>query len=220
MNPTPPMSLTLYGESFWISPHVFSCYVALREKGLPFAMEIVALHKAEQHQDPFRDLSLTAQVPVLVHDGFWLGESLAIMEYLEETFPAPACPRLLPADPQQRARARHLQAWLRSDLIPLREERPTTTIFYRRRTTAPLSPAGRVAAEKLLRVAGLLVHDGATTLFGAWSLADSDLALALQRLLANGHDVPAKLHRFVEAQWARPSVQEFVTHERPPFVPH
>ncbi|MCS6912987.1 MAG: glutathione transferase [Myxococcales bacterium] len=219
MNPSRSMSLTLHGESFWISPYVFSCYVALREKGLPFAMETVALHKAEQHQNPFRDLSLTAQVPVLVHDGFWLGESLAIMEYLEETFPAPTYPRLLPADPQQRARARHLQAWLRSDLLPLREERPTTTIFYRRPTT-PLSPAGRVAMEKLLRVAGLLIHDGATTLFGAWSLADADLALALQRLLANGHDVPAKLRHFAEVQWARPSVQEFVTHARPPFVPH
>ena len=34
----------------------------------------------------------------------------------------------------------------------------------------------------------------------------------------NGHDVPAKLRKFVDAQWARPSVQKWLAHDRPPYV--
>ena len=38
-----PTTLTLYGEPFWASPYVFSCFVALREKGLPFTVVPVEL---------------------------------------------------------------------------------------------------------------------------------------------------------------------------------
>jgi len=40
----------------------------------------------------------------------------------------------------------------------------------------------------------------------------------LHRLILNGHDVPAKLRTFAEAQWKRPSVQKWVGHSRPPYV--
>ena len=40
----------------------------------------------------------------------------------------------------------------------------------------------------------------------------------LHRLILNGHEVPPKLRKFAEAQWARPSVQKWVGHERPPYV--
>jgi glutathione S-transferase len=53
-----------------------------------------------------KEKSVTARVPGLVHGEFWLAELLAIVEYLEETFPPPEWPRLLPADAQRRARAR------------------------------------------------------------------------------------------------------------------
>ena len=43
-------------------------------------------------------------------------------------FPAPTHPPLLPALPQPRARARQLLAWIRSDLMPIREERATHTM--------------------------------------------------------------------------------------------
>jgi glutathione S-transferase len=43
--------LTLYGDAFWISPYVFSCFVALREKGLPFAVVEVSLADGEQGRD-------------------------------------------------------------------------------------------------------------------------------------------------------------------------
>jgi glutathione S-transferase len=103
--------------------------------------------------------------------------------------------------------------------MPIREERSTTTMFYER-ATSPLSAAGIIAAERLLQVCDLLIPAGSGSLFGAWSQADGDLAFMLHRLLLNGHDVPAKVRAYAEREWQRPSVQEFVTHERAAYVPY
>jgi len=212
-----PNTLTLYGDAFWISPYVFTCHVALREKGLPFTYVDVALHAGAQHDPAFRDQSLTGRVPALRHGDFWLAESSAIAEYLDEAFPQGQS--LLPKDAKARARARQVMAWIRSDLMPIREERSTTTMFYEP-ATAPLSAAGVKAAEKLERVAKALVPGDGGHLFGAWSIADSDLAFMLHRLLLNGHAVDGKVKQWAEREWQRPSVQEFVAHGRPAYVPY
>ena len=164
--------------------------------------------------------SLTSRVPALEHDGFWLGESSAIVEYLDDAFPQ--TPRALPADVRQRARARQIMAWLRSDLMPIREERPTSTMVFEseRAKSKPLSEAARAAKEKLLRVAGELVLDAKATLFDTWSVADADLALMLQRLILNGDEVPAKIRDWANTQWSRKSVRAFFDHPRPPFEPY
>lgn len=210
-------TLTLFADTFWISPYVFSCFVTLREKGLDFSVDPVALQAKEQEAPAFRDGTLTGRVPALRHGDFWLAESQAIIEYLEDAFPD--APRVLPRGAQERARARQILAWLRSDLMPIREERSTTTMFYER-ASAPLSAAGEAAAAKLLRVADLLVPQGSGSLFGAWSQADSDLAFMLHRLLLNGHEVPAKIRAYAEREWQRPSVREFIERERAPYVPY
>jgi glutathione S-transferase len=215
----PSASIVLYTDAFWISPYVFTCFVALREKGLPFKTRSVALQDKEQRGAAFRTRSLTGRVPALEHGDFMLTESNAIVDYLEEAFPAPAYPSVYPADVQARARARQLLGWIRTDLIPIREERATHTMFYTR-ATDPLSAAGRDAAERLLFVADQLVTEGTPTLFGAFGIADADLAFMLQRLLLNGEPVPAKLASYARGVWERPSIREFVTHVRLPYVPY
>jgi glutathione S-transferase len=211
--------LTLYGDAFWISPYVFSCFVALREKGLSFSVAEVSLADGEQRRDDYRARAFTGKVPALAHGDFWLTESSAIVEYLDDVFPAPAHPALLPANPLARARARQLMSWIRSDLTALREERPTTTMFYAKATT-PLSDAGAAAAESLLRVVDAVVPETSESLFGTWSIADADLAFMLHRLLLNDHALPAHVARYAERQWQRPSVQEYVTRNRPPLRPY
>jgi glutathione S-transferase len=211
--------LILYVDAFYISPYAFSCFVALREKGVEFATRVVPLQDQAQQRPDYRDHSLTARVPALVHGGFWLSESSAIDEYLEETFPPPAHPALYPRGARERARARQIQAWLRSDLGALREERPTTTMFYAR-SEQPLSGKGRAAAEKLIRVTEQSLAPGAAQLFDAWSIADSDLAFMLQRLLRNDEPVPERIREYAERQWQRPSVREWVERKRIPLVPY
>jgi glutathione S-transferase len=209
--------IKLHADALWISPYVFTAFVALREKGLPFEVVEVALQDRAQLDPAYRDASVTGRVPAIDDGGFWLAESQAIVEYLDDAYPE--TPRALPLDVRHRARARQILGWLRSDLAPLREARPTSTMFYEH-THAPMPEAARDAANKLLRVAGALVPDGATSLFGAWSIADSDLGFMLERLILNGEEVPARLRAFAAAQWERPSARAFVEHKRPPFVPY
>ena len=212
-------TVKLYGDLFWISPYGYSCFVALREKEIPFEYVEVSLGDKEHLKPPLRDQGITGKVPMLQHDDFWLAESSAIVEYIEETFAPPQHVRLLPGDTRQRARARQIMAWIRSDLMPLREERSTTTMFYER-ATKPLSAAGRAAADKLIRVAELVLPENATTLFGAFTIADADLAFMLHRLILNGEEVPARVRAFAEGVWKRPSVRAFVEHQRKPYVPY
>jgi glutathione S-transferase len=110
-------------------------------------------------------------------------------------------------------------AWIRSDLMPIREERSTNTIFYGP-SKEPLSRQGQRAADKLVRVASALIPEGRSTLFDDFSIADADLTMMLQRLLASGHDLPAKVHDFAQTHWQRPSIHAWVTHPRGPYVPY
>jgi hypothetical protein len=66
-----------------------------------------------------------------------------------------------------RARVRQVQAWLRSDLMPIRLERPTPTIFYRP-VPSPLSLAAQIASRKLRAGAAELLSHGGENLFGHW----------------------------------------------------
>ncbi|MBA1243554.1 glutathione transferase [Pseudomonas japonica] len=194
---------TLYVDSRFTSPFALSVYVALQEKGLAFDTVTVDLAAAENVTGALAERLPTRRVPTLVHDGFALAESTAITEYLDELFPQVP---LYPADPQSRARARQVQAWLRSDLAALRQARPTEVIFRGERR-GPLSADAQTAATKLIAAAEALLPLGASHLFGQWSLADVDLALMLNRLVSHGDPVPERLRAYVLEQWQRPSVQ-------------
>ena len=215
---TTPSRCTLFGETLWISPYVFSTFVGLHEKGVPFDVVEVALAEGMHLQPAYRDASLTARVPSIELDGFSLAESSAIAEYLEEVFPPPRYPALFPAAARSRARVRQIMAWLRSDLAALREERSTVTMFYRFRLQ-PLSPAAAKDAQKLIRVAEQLIPSNEGPLFGAWSLADSELAFMLHRLILNDEEVPSRVRAYATAEWSRRAVRAFAEHARPAAVP-
>jgi glutathione S-transferase len=206
--------LVLWGDSRFESPYVFSSFVALGEKGLPFELRLFSLDAGEHRKGDYPSRSITGRVPALQHGEFWLAESSAIDEYLEDVFPPPRHPRLYPQHPAARARARQVQAWLRSDLMPLRDERPTSTVFSRR-PVKPLTAAGQASAARVVAAAESLLPPGASHLFGEFSIADVDLALMLQRLVANGDAVPDRVKAFAAAVWQRPSVQEWLSKPRP-----
>jgi len=106
-----------------------------------------------------------------------------------------------PADPKQRARARQVQAWLRSDLLPIRQERSTLVVFYGQKMP-PLSPLAEAAAHRLIGAAQVLLAGNPAYLFGEWSIADVDLAVMLNRLILNGDPVPAGLGELCAAPMA------------------
>jgi glutathione S-transferase len=186
-----------------------SVYVALVEKGLDFEVRLIDLDQGDQRTAPFLCRSPIGKVPVLAHLDFYLSESSAIAEYLEQAFPPPEYAALYPADLRPRARARQTQAWLRSDLTALRRERPTGVVFDGMRP-APLSDAAHADAARLIRVATTLLSHGKENLFDAWSLADTDLALMLNRLIQPGDEVPEPLRAYAAAQWRHPGIRRWL----------
>jgi maleylacetoacetate isomerase len=109
------MGIELYG--FWRSLATFRVRAALNLKGLPYDEISIDLLKGEQYADSFRAVNPNMAVPALVIDGAPpLTQSLAIIEYLDETHPAPP---LLPADARERALVRSLAQAVAADAHPL-----------------------------------------------------------------------------------------------------
>ena len=92
--------------SFWRSQASFRVRIALNLKKLPTEVVFVDLDTNAHHTDEFRSVNPQMALPALVEDdGTTLFQSLAIIEYLEETHPTPP---LLPKDAHGRARVRGL----------------------------------------------------------------------------------------------------------------
>jgi glutathione S-transferase len=207
------MVMLLYADSQFTSPYAMSAFVALTEKQLSFELRTLDLAAGANNDPEYARTSLTQRVPALIDGNFALSESSAIAEYLNDAYPGRP---IYPTDLQERARARQVQAWLRSDFMPIRQERPTPTIFYRP-VSVPLSPDAQTSSRKLCTAAVELLSHGGENLFGDWSIADVDLALMLNRLIVNGDQVPPRLVDYARAQWERSSVQRWVRLERPPL---
>jgi len=108
---------TLY--SYWRSSAAYRVRIALNLKGMDYGVAPVHLLKdgGEQHQDAYRAVNPQQLIPALVEADHVVRESLAIMEYLEESYPD--TPRLLPTDPMARARVRALAQMVACDIHPL-----------------------------------------------------------------------------------------------------
>ena len=116
--------ITLY--SYFRSTSAWRVRIALALKAIEHRLVPMHLVRGggEQHQSSFAERNLMAQVPVLeIEDSagtFRLSQSMAILEYLEERFPAPA---LLPETHEARARAREFSEIINSGIQPLQNLR-------------------------------------------------------------------------------------------------
>jgi maleylacetoacetate isomerase len=102
--------------NYFRSSASFRVRIALALKGLPYAYKSVHLAKNQQFEPGFSQLSAQQLVPVLKDGDAVLTQSLAIIEYLDETHPEPP---LLPKDALGRARVRALAQTVACEIHPL-----------------------------------------------------------------------------------------------------
>ncbi len=103
--------------SYYRSSAAYRVRIALNLKGLPYDYAAVNLLHSEQKSEAYTSRNPQGLVPALELDnGELLAQSMAILEWLEETCPPPS---LLPADPLQRARVRSMVNNITCDIHPL-----------------------------------------------------------------------------------------------------
>jgi len=108
------MKLTLH--SAWRASAPYRVRIGLNLKGLDYAVAPVDLVSSQHQGEAYRALNAQALVPTLDVDGRPLTQSLAILEWLDETVPEP---RLLPADPFDRATVRAMAEIIACDIHPV-----------------------------------------------------------------------------------------------------
>jgi maleylpyruvate isomerase len=108
--------------NYFRSSASFRVRIALNYKGVPWHTELVDLRApaSAQHRPEFRALNPLGLIPVLQDGAAVLTQSLAIIEYLEETHPQPP---LLPRAPRERAQVRALALAIACDTHPLQNLR-------------------------------------------------------------------------------------------------
>jgi glutathione S-transferase len=176
--------LVLYIGEKNISSWSMRAFVCMKLKGLEFEERTISL-PGDKDRRKRLEISPTGKVPVLHHGRRVIPDSLAILEYLEEVFPAPAYPALWPADRDERAHARWLAATMHSSFPSLRESMSFNLCFLPERP-----PASAAALEDAAQMLGLFESvlggkpGGGPFLFGPLGGVDAMFAPAVVRLTA------------------------------------
>jgi maleylacetoacetate isomerase len=190
--------------TYWRSSASYRVRIALHWKGLTFESVTVNLRRGEQRGREYLEINPQGLVPTLVDGSMMIGQSLAILEYLEERWPEPP---LLPRDPASRARVRQLALVIAADTHPLQNlgtlallESEGVGSEGQQRFARSVVRRGLRAFERLLDAgaSGRLCHGDAL------SMADACLVPQLYNARRFGIDVGAEFPRLarIEAECA------------------
>ncbi|HWU90135.1 MAG TPA: glutathione S-transferase family protein, partial [Kofleriaceae bacterium] len=194
--------LTLYVGSKRYSSWSLRAYLVLTHAGASFETKTIVLDQPTTRGE-LAKVTPAGRVPVLVHDGLTIWDSLAISEYAHELFPQA---RLWPEERARRARARSISAEMHSGFAALRNAMPMDLGADRAgqgHTDEALADARRV--QEIWREA--LAASGGPFLFGAFTIADAMFAPVTTRLVTYGVELDATSRTYVDAIAAVPAMQ-------------
>jgi glutathione S-transferase len=198
--------MQLYWHPFSVFPR--RVQIALREKGIAYEEVVVDLPGGGLRTAEFRRLNPFGQVPVLRDGDAVISESIAILEYLEESHPEPA---LMPAESKARALTRQLMLWSGDYLAPAWKAWMAPLFDQRVGRADPTVVQGRQAIAAHLDVLGERLGT-ALWLTGEFSLADVCYAPFVTTLEMVGLDEllreRAQVRDWVARLSRRPSVRD------------
>lgn len=186
-------------------------WLMARIAGIEFDEIVVPLDLPET-QSAIRKHSPSGRVPVLLHRGLAVWESLAIAEYLNELKPEAG---LWPAAVAARAHARAISSEMHAGFVELRNNMPMnirSSYPGRGMTTAVRNDIGRITGlwrDCRKRFAGAAAKDDGF-LFGSFSAADAMYAPVVTRLRTFGVTVDSDTDTYCKAVLAYPAMKEWI----------
>ena len=194
-------------HGYFRSGAAYRVRIALNLKGMSVEHAFRHLRKGEQRAPDYLALNPQGLVPTLEHDdGTKLTQSLAIIEWLDETHPTPP---LLPTDPLRRARVRAFAFAIACDIHPVQNLRVIAAVRELGGEEAAQAWAKRVNAEGLAACEKLIANEPGPFCFGDKpTLADICLVPQLGNARRFGVDVAA-YPRLLEAEAACKALPAF-----------
>ncbi|MDY7232200.1 glutathione S-transferase family protein [Hyalangium rubrum] len=181
-------------------------YLALAHTGQPFREVVVALDEPNTAAEIAR-YSPSGRLPALQHGAIHIWDSLAICEYLAETFPQA---RLWPEDKAARAMARAVTAEMHSGFSALRQN--MSMDLHARKPGKGRAPG---VAEDIARIQALWndcrsrFGQGGPFLFGHFSIADAFYAPVVTRFVTYDVELDAVGKAYRDAVLALPALQKW-----------
>jgi glutathione S-transferase len=184
----------------------FRPWIAMKAAGIEFDEEVISLDAAD-FKERVSQVSGTGKVPALVDGAVQVWESLAILEYLAERFPAAG---LWPADPAARAHARAIAAEMHAGFVPLRRHLPMN--MWRPVKARELPPevqanVGRI--EAMWADCRTRFGAGGSYLLGRFGVADAMYAPVVSRFHTYAVEVGAATRAYMSAIMALPAWREW-----------
>lgn len=177
-------------------------WLLLRQLGIPFETQVLPYTRPDWSA-AVRSLYGAGTVPVLLIDGFVVGDTLAIAETLAELHPRAG---VWPEDAQQRAMARSLCAEMHASFGALRSE--CAFDLFRDGSPRPLSAQAAAQLGRVERILAGAAEGG--FLFGAFCAADAFYIPVGLRVLQYGLEVSPRARAYIERAAALPAVREWV----------
>ena len=190
-------------------------WVAMRQLGIAFDEVMVRFDSfapSSQFKQTMQALSPTGNVPLLVHDGLAVWDTLAIAEYLAETFPHAG---VWPSAAPDRARARSLCAEMHSGFTALRSHCPMNIEAHLPEVGAKIWAEHAAVRANVARIvemwSTLLQAHGGPMLFGSFSMVDAFFAPVCMRLHTYDLPVPPAIRTYIDRVRALPAVQDWIS---------
>jgi glutathione S-transferase len=183
-------------------------WIAMRVLGIPFDETVLPLF-TPQFKARLAEISGTGKVPALIDGDVHVWESLAILEYLAEKFPAAG---LWPADSAARAHARAISNEMHAGFQPLRKHLPMC--MWRPVETRHLTSEVAVNVKRIDAMwsdARARFGAGGPFLFGKFGAADAMYAPVVSRFHTYAVDVSAPARAYMDAVRALPAWKEWET---------
>lgn len=182
-------------------------WLALEQTGAAYEEILISTADADWHAQTKR-VSPSGKVPLLIDGELQVHDSLAIVEYLNERFPAAG---LWPADARARAIARSVAAEMHSGFMALRMNMPMDIQANepgKGHVPEALADAARIQA--IWRECRARFGLGGPFLFGAFTAADAFYAPVVFRFLSYGVELDANARAYCDAMVAEPKVAKWI----------